>query len=80
MGEVEPVVDCQCNIVGDQGEKIDFLFQEAVLALSCEAEGAQAAQWSIQRKHTKGAVALLQEEPNDARQPDFPAGHLGVER
>src|ERR1700680_2367802 len=64
MCEVQAVVDCQRDIIGNQEQKADFVPGEGVSGLSRKTKSPQSTECRIQRKHTKGLVSAFTEELN----------------
>src|ERR1700677_1051100 len=71
MGEVKTVVDCQRNIIGNEGQKVDFVLGEGVSGLSRKTKCPQSTDRRMQRKDTKGLVSPFTEEPNHLFEPDL---------
>src|SRR5580704_912330 len=71
MGKVQAVVDCQRKVIGNQGQKIDFVIREGVARLSRKTKSSESTECRIQRQHTKGLVSAFTEKPNCRVKPDL---------
>src|ERR1700721_925802 len=71
MCKVNPVVDCQRDVIGNQGQKIDLAPGEGISGLSRKPKNSQSAERRIEWKHTERLVTAFTKEPNHFMEPGF---------
>src|SRR3984885_466437 len=72
MGEVQTIVNCQRDVISDEGQKADFVPGEGVLGLPRKTKRPQSTDRRMQRKDTKGLVSAFTEKLNRRIEPDLP--------